>query len=251
MKLTELTLSVPVPRSLKIILAADLHGRDSKNAIRLLENAAPDMILCPGDMMEQTHRTSVRDSFNQNGLGFMEAASRIAPLYYSLGNHEMGMSEENRTLLRDAGIRLLDNEALSPWDGIHIGGLTSGYVNAVRRGDGYGPAEPDTDFLTRFASADGFKLLLCHHPEYYPAHIRDLPIHLTVSGHAHGGQWRIFGRGVIAPGQGLFPKYTSGIHEDRLCISRGMANTVIFPRFFNPTELVLLRLIPKEGEVRP
>jgi predicted MPP superfamily phosphohydrolase len=64
---------------------------------------------------------------------------------------------------------------------------------------------------------------------------------MIVSGHAHGGQWRVFGRGVYAPDQHLFPKYTSGVHEGRLVISRGVANTVSpIPRFFNRREGVVV-----------
>ena len=84
--------------------------------------------------------------------------------------------------------------------------------------------------------------LLCHHPEYWPRYVRDLPVDLTLSGHAHGGQIRLFGQGLFAPGQGLFPRYTSGVHEGRLVISRGLANTTRIPRLFNPTELVCVHL---------
>ncbi|MBQ3816071.1 MAG: metallophosphoesterase, partial [Clostridia bacterium] len=59
----------------------------------------------------------------------------------------------------------------------------------------------------------GFHILLCHHPEYWEPLVHGRRIELTVSGHAHGGQWRIFGRGVYAPGQGLFPRYTSGLYR--------------------------------------
>ena len=73
--------------------------------------------------------------------------------------------------------------------------------------------------------------------------LRDYPIDLFVAGHAHGGQWRLFGRGVFAPDQGLFPKYTSGVHEGRLVISRGLSNTVTpIPRLFNSRELVVVEV---------
>ena len=92
---------------------------------------------------------------------------------------------------------------------------------------------------------DGFRILLCHHPEYWPAYIRETDIDLTLSGHAHGGQWQIpfTNQGIFAPGQHLFPKYTSGIYKNRLAVSRGMANTVCIPRFFNPREILLLELV--------
>ena len=61
-----------------------------------------------------------------------------------------------------------------------------------------------------------------------------------MSGHAHGGQWRIFGRGVYAPGQGIFPKYTSGVIDGRCVISRGLSNHTHVPRIFNPPELVMV-----------
>jgi predicted MPP superfamily phosphohydrolase len=70
----------------------------------------------------------------------------------------------------------------------------------------------------------------------------DRKIDLVLSGHAHGGQWRFLGQGILSPGQGLFPKYTSGVHEGRygrMIISRGLSNPYkAVPRFGNPCELV-------------
>ncbi len=91
----------------------------------------------------------------------------------------------------------------------------------------------------------GFKILLSHHPEYWEKYIRGKNIDLTVSGHAHGGQWCFLGRGVYAPGQGLMPKYTHGIYKNAgevLAVSRGMTNTVPIPRFGNPCEIVFINL---------
>lgn len=59
-----------------------------------------------------------------------------------------------------------------------------------------------------------------------------------------GGQWRIFNHGVFAPGQGLWPKYTKGIYENRLIVSAGLSNTAGIPRFFNPTEVVYIDPAP-------
>jgi len=104
-----------------------------------------------------------------------------------------------------------------------------------------------TDIYTDFSyealadlKKDGYKILLCHQPEHYDKYVRKYPIQLTLSGHAHGGQWRFFGRGVYAPGQGLFPKFTSGLYEGKLLVSRGLANPQKIPKIGNREELILL-----------
>ncbi|MDE7439761.1 MAG: hypothetical protein K2N23_04565 [Clostridia bacterium] len=66
-------------------------------------------------------------------------------------------------------------------------------------------------------------------------------------GHAHGGQWRIpFTRiGLFAPGQGKFPKYTSGVHEKgngAMVISRGLGNSEFPLRLFNRPEIVIIEI---------
>ena len=99
-------------------------------------------------------------------------------------------------------------------------------------------------FLKEFSQKDGFKILLCHHPEYYEDHIRLYNIDLILSGHAHGGQWRFFGRGVYAPGQGILPKYTSGLYEERLLVGRGLGNHHIIPRINNKKELIFITVEP-------
>lgn len=234
MKLTSYTIRARVPATLKLILAADLHGRSYQNSLALIRAVQPDLILCPGDMTENVGAYSLQESCNRIGFEFLRNAAQIAPLYYSLGNHERGASEENRARLREAGVSLLDDSFVTLQNGVRIGGLSSRKAEKT----------PDFQFLDTFAALDGFKILLCHHPEYYPERIRNTAVDLTVSGHAHGGQWRFFRKGVWAPGQGLFPKYVSGVYENRLCVSRGMANTVAVPRFFNPRELVFLTLEP-------
>ncbi|MDO4272352.1 MAG: hypothetical protein Q4D16_01675 [Eubacteriales bacterium] len=69
-----------------------------------------------------------------------------------------------------------------------------------------------------------------------------MPIDLVLSGHAHGGQWRIGRQGIYAPGQGWFPKLTGGVADGRMVISRGLSNTTKIPRFFNPREIVMVEV---------
>jgi predicted MPP superfamily phosphohydrolase len=71
---------------------------------------------------------------------------------------------------------------------------------------------------------------------------------LVFSGHAHGGQFRIpfLKKGIIAPNQGLFPKYTSGLYSSnngiQVMVSRGLGNSIIPIRINNRPHLPIIRL---------
>ena len=111
---------------------------------------------------------------------------------------------------------------------------------ANKRTFAIGDTPPLLDWLDAFCAEPGFHVLLCHHPEYYPRYLRARGIELILSGHAHGGQIRLFGQGLFSPGQGIFPKLTSGVTDGRLVVSRGLANCQIVPRLFNPPVLVYI-----------
>jgi len=225
-----------------LVVAADLHNRKYSEVIKAIEKINPDYILIPGDL---THNLDKDDSPEtcKNGLSFLCAAAGIAKTYYSVGNHERRISKECRELIKNTGAILLDDETAVDGE-ITFGGLSTGlFVNRYIK-----TPPPDLSYLERFSKEEGFKLLLCHHPEYYPEHIRETDIDLTIAGHAHGGQWRIFGQGIYAPGQGLFPKYTWGLYDGRLYVSRGLTNTAFpVPRLFNRTELAIIYLKKKDA----
>ncbi len=250
------TLPVPAPIEATLAVCADFHSvyRDMRldDTLRLLEGAKPDFILCPGDLFSVCNESGeIKGCFNENGLGFLRRAAGIAPTYFSLGNHERALLPEHFPVIADTGAVILNNTSERRGE-IVFGGYTSAYHGVS--GKHVKPA-PDPAFPARFGRERGYKILLSHHPEYWESCIRGSGIDLTVSGHAHGGQWRFFDRGVYAPGQGLFPKYTSGLYSDRnekdggreyLAVSRGMTNSQRFiPRFFNPCEILILKLSPE------
>lgn len=235
-------------RDLRFALVSDLHAQDYHNVVELLKDATPDYILFGGDIFEALDGSF--EERNESVFPLLYEAAKIAPSFYSTGNHEDGAThselkggiksfyglgrkynEYSLKKIEESGVRLLIDD-YTIVDGIAFGGLASGLVKPF--------GEPDIQFLKRFASLSEPKVLICHHPEYYPKYIKELPIDLIVSGHAHGGQWRFFGRGVFAPGQGLFPKYTAGVYDNRLVVSRGLKKTFIPPRIFNPREVVII-----------
>ncbi len=244
---TQVSLPIASPSPLRIAVAADLHDMGHAEALDAIRALSPDLILIPGDL---TDDEGLADA-DSAAYPFLEACAQIAPTYYSPGNHEIAcyhrgnpfrhptpipISEEAKERIRRSGAVLLDND-VAAHGSVLICGLRSGINKKENR--------PDEKALHRFAEMKGFRILLCHHPEYYVPYIRSTDIDLTFCGHAHGGQWRIFGRGIYAPGQGLFPKYTAGVIDGRCVISRGIGNHAPVPRILNRPELILIETAEK------
>ena len=218
-----------VTQPLRLAVASDLHSAPFDDVLE--DFAACDAVLVPGDLVDR-HR---RD--NRHALRFLETVPGVVPVFYSIGNHEQKYKhrEEYLRQVKQSKVTLLDN------DRVHFRGLCIGGLSSARE-------KPDTAFLDSFEKEEGFRLLMCHHPEDYRDYVSGREIDLTLCGHAHGGQIQFFGRGLYAPGQGLFPKMTHGLYDDgKMLLSRGMTNGAKprVPRINNPCELIILHITPK------
>ena len=222
-------------RVMRVAIVADLHDRYDDRLTAAIEAATPDLVAIPGDVVHGEDAVA-------RGLEFLAWSAARYPTFVSLGNHEWKCKGNIRADIEKTGARLLDNDFV-PFGELLLGGLSSGY-EGKEQGRFKRTPDPETDWLDGYCAKKGFKLLLCHHPEYYKRHLRARDIDLTLAGHAHGGQWRFFGIPVFAPGQGIFPRYTSGLYHGRLLVSRGLTNRTGIPRIFNPTQLILLTLDP-------
>ncbi|MBQ3178691.1 MAG: hypothetical protein IJB52_12800, partial [Clostridia bacterium] len=78
MKTTVYSLSLPGAPTLTMVLAADLHCRPHTDALALLDQIRPDIIVSSGDMMHSCEENRVDDSFNLPGLTFLTEAARRA-----------------------------------------------------------------------------------------------------------------------------------------------------------------------------
>ncbi len=194
-------------------------------------------------------------------LPFLKVCASVAPSFMALGNHEQRLDGADLELIRSTGVTLLDNTWVRCGHMI-IGGLTSGYVIDYRRYvDGLNPAEragerypvkdigrrrsysshnPETAWIDSFGAQEGYKILISHHPEYYP--LIPANIDLFLCGHAHGGQFRFLDHGLYAPGQGWWPMWNRGVYEGRMVVSAGLSNTAPVPRLFNPPEIVYINM---------
>ena len=237
--------------SYRIAQVSDLHnaefGDGNQRLLDMLREAEPDMIAIIGDLID-SRKTNIAVA-----LAFAEEAVRIAPCYYVSGNHEARVPEyrELKAGLEAAGVTVLDDA----WVEIEISGKS---ITVIGVNDPSFHADHLTSDaavmdrkLSELSSEDaGFTILLSHRSELfgtYLAHDMDL----VLTGHAHGGQFRLpLIGGLIAPNQGLFPKYDDGLYSKgnkNMIVSRGLGNSIIPFRFNNRPEVILIELKSKKN----
>lgn len=255
---------IPASLSFSIALLTDTHNTDPAENVSSLQAHHPNIIAIAGDILigyrPEGDELIVKEQ--ENVLPLVSDCVSIAPTFISLGNHEWMISQEDVETLELTGAVVLDNGYVDHTVNgkkVWIGGLTSAIVTNFQRfradkGGRYPyrsrrwyPSYLDTesDWLNEFEVQNEYKVLLCHHPEYWSLrepYLSRRTIDLVLSGHAHGGQVRLFGRGLYSPGQGLLPKYTSGVYDGRLIVSRGLANIASVPRLFNEPEIVYVEV---------
>lgn len=215
----------------RIAHVSDLHNSGLwAKAIARLKEAKPDIICITGDLVDANH-TDV-----EAALAFAAEAVQIAPCYYIPGNHEEKLAESVYAALTD-GLRALGVSVLCDVYDI----LTCGGDTVSLGGLGFA----DTQKNIALGSTGGYRILLAHHPEYFADYAAE-GFDLVLSGHAHGGQFRLpFIGGLVAPGQGFFPEYDSGVYTDGstdMVVSRGIGNSIIPIRFANRPEVILIEL---------
>ena len=231
----------------RIAHISDLHnaqmGKDSEKLLTMLREADPDIIAITGDLI---------DSRNTNlaiALQFVQEAVKIAPCYYVTGNHEARVNEYSKLKsgLVSAGVIVLeDDSAEIGTDGefiILIGVNDPSFQTDYLLGDSETVMHSKLSEL--HTDGDGFTILLSHRPELFDTYV-DHDIDLILSGHAHGGQFRIpFVGGVLAPNQGFFPEFDAGIYTDgntNMLVSRGIGNSIFPFRVNNRPEVILIEL---------
>ena len=230
----------------RIAQVSDLHnaefGAGNQRLLEMLREAEPDMIAITGDLID-SRRTDLAVA-----LAFAKEAVQIAPCYYVSGNHEARVSEyqELKAGLAAAGVTVLDDTQVKievSGESITVIGVNDPSFSAdYLSGDA---AVIDQKLSELVAEEPGFTLLLSHRPELFDTYV-DHDIDLVLSGHAHGGQFRLpLIGGLVAPNQGLFPKYDAGLYSEgntNMIVSRGIGNSIIPVRFNNRPEVVLIEL---------
>lgn len=227
------------PEGYTIVQISDLHnksfGRKQKRLIDKISELNPDIIVITGDIVDSRHTNIPK------AIEFAEEAAKVAKTYYVSGNHEQRFDRKNFNKLMDglqeAGVvRLVDDSVDVTVNGADF--VLSGFdINSLDDIEGECPK----------LSADKLNVVLAHEPQYMEDYSLHGNIDLVLTGHAHGGQFRLpFIGGVYAPEQGFNPEYSEGMHEmgdTTMIVSRGIGNSAFPLRLFNYPEIVKITLI--------
>lgn len=235
---TEITLRSsafpPALDGVRIAHLSDLHNADYGGRLpERVRAAAPDLIVVTGDIISRTTLDPAP------ALRQLAACAAAAPAFYVPGNHEFRSRHWRRLykMLWAAGVTILcDSRADFP--------LRGGTVTVVGLLDpvfgGFSARK-----VAALCGGPHFPILLSHRPERLTDYAAG-GARLVFCGHAHGGQLRLPGiGGLVAPGQGFFPKYTAGVHRlgrTIMVVSRGLGGVTLPPRLFNRPEVVVVQL---------
>ena len=250
-RLTTYEITSPkVTNGFRVAIIADLHGfsygKGNERLLSRIREVKPDLILIAGDLIVRKKTAGY-----QNMAAFAAELPKIAPSYFSFGNHESRAELQFPEFvsfveaLQKSGIVFLRNECRKVTvnaDSLTLYGLEIPISYYEKRKEQTLPE----GFLTgTFGSCDQktYSILLAHNPAYGDAYFR-WGADLTVSGHTHGGLVRIpGGRSIISPELTFFPKYDGGHYtQDRkhLVVSKGLGTHTFHIRIFDRAELVLI-----------
>ena len=224
----------------KIIHITDFHsGINSASAVEVIKMTtaqSPDIICLTGDIIDGTTPNFVPVNELIAGL------SDIAPVYSVSGNNEhytSSINDKMKQIYERHGVINMDGRTVTIFNGSEI--LLSGIgdtANARTLSD-------HSESLRRSKSAGSFHILLYHRANDFDIVVSS-DYELVLSGHLHGGVVRLpFIGGILSPYDKLFPKYSVGLYEksnSTLISNSGIGNNYIFPRVYNPPEVVLITL---------
>ena len=217
---------------------------------RSVKEQEPDLILLGGDFLNE-------DSEDADvPCALIRQLKDVAPVYFSLGNHEVSYMENGHTdlvgQLEAAGAVVLDKS----YEDIEVNGVQfrlGGLYDYAFALDGNDDAkntpEPVKSFLEDYQNTDHLKLMMAHRPESFcfgnASSVWD--VDLVISGHIHGGQvvLPILG-GLYGGDQGWFPEYVHGMYQKddmNIFVTSGLgSHHQLLPRFWNRPEIATIKI---------
>lgn len=246
----------PEERPLRIAVLSDLHmGEPFVTRARLRQIVArtnalgADLTVVLGDLVAGHHYVSGEIPVTDTSKILSDLSAPLG-VYAIMGNHdwwEDPIAQRRRKgpiiaqrALEAEGITVLENSALALPNGVWLAGLAS--QHALPRKDGGFDGVDDLAGTMAQVPDDEPCVLLIHEPDIFP----EVPgrVALTLAGHTHGGQVRLFGWSPVVPSRfGNRFAYGPVTEEGRhLVVSGGIGCSILPVRFGVVPEITLVEL---------
>ena len=239
----------------RIVQLSDMHnaefGNNNQKLFDVIKHQNPDMIVITGDMIIGKPNTDVKKA-----VTFVNSLCDIAPVYYSMGNHELRVSlyedtygdmRTQFTACISKRVHLLFDEKVTisqKDEKINLYGLnlTSELYKRIVK------TPMDEKYLASLfgtCNHDEYHIFLAHNPDYFEDYAT-WGANLTFAGHVHGGMVRLpWLGGALSPMIHFFPKYDKGMfrYDDKyMILSGGLGNHTFKFRVNNLPEVVTVTL---------
>lgn len=249
--------SSKIQESVAVAVISDLHGftygRNNERLLAKVKEINPAAILIPGDLLVSKYVKTYGTA-----LETLAELVKIAPVYYSYGNHESRLRDPERINhlsfqqymqeVRALGVTVMETESRR----ITLGGNPVMLSALELELDYYekGLIVPmESAYMQEhlpMQQPELFQILLAHNPAYAPNYA-SWGADVTFCGHNHGGLIRVPGIGsLISPQMTLFPKYDAGKFQfgsRYVIVSRGLGTHTFHIRIFNRAELLAVEFL--------
>lgn len=220
----------------KAVFIADYHSNPADGVLEIIKSEAEDsdFVFLGGDIVDDK-----AEDYNVDEL-FSAIGERET--FYVIGNHEVRRKDLSELInhFKNNSIYLSRKTSPISISNFEIYGIDDATVN-----------ESDFNYsLLYFKETldnEKFNILLVHRPEYFEKYM-EAGFDLVLTGHAHGGHARLpFIGAIVAPGQGIFPKFQKGLYkkdkQNMFLTSGASKKKYLVPRFFNRAEVVIINFM--------
>jgi len=240
---------------LRLVIVSDLHMGEPYVGLRRLQGIVNRVNGLQGDLVLYLGDYAAGHRYITAPVNIADAAPILAQargrlgVYGILGNHDWwddrsaqrhgGGPNLYATAMQAAGITMLSNQALR-LEGFWLAGIED-QLALLRGAEGIKGLDDLPGTLAQI-SDDAPVILLAHEPDIFPS----VPerVALTLSGHTHGGQIRLFGWSPVVPSR-YGNRYAYGWVQEgdrHLVVSGGIGCSIVPIRFGSPPEITVVDL---------
>ena len=203
-----------VSSPVRIAFVSDLHnslfGKNQSELKNAIDGAKPDIVIFGGDLADKT-----QDDLPENSYILVKYLVKRYPCFYTIGNHENARGDSTRIKqqMSDFGVTVLEGNGTV----ININGNETeicGIYDAHTYDEVNGELVNQLDAVASEKDSKRTRILIAHFPEQIDEYLKG-NFDIVLSGHAHGGQWRIPGLidGFLRPGR----EYSQNTRQAFIC----------------------------------